>query len=167
LARELARLTGESMTAAVTAAVRERLDRARRAEAVGLADRLLAIGKDCAARQKEPFRSADHGDPPYDECGIAAMIIDSSAADRDPSRRAGSVDCAGAIEAASHCRISAANFVESAIVIDGSRDPVASRRFDDLVKEVQLVIEPVTELKRGSRAKPTGISAEAAGTPPG
>jgi len=38
-------------------------------------------------------------------------------------------------------------FVESAIVIDGSRDPVASRRFDDLVKEAQLVIEAVTEVQ--------------------
>ena len=70
LARELARLTGESMTAAVTAAVRERLDRLRRDEAVGLADRLLAIGKDCAVRLKEPFRSADHGDLLYDERGL-------------------------------------------------------------------------------------------------
>ena len=70
LARELARLTGESVTAAVTAAVRERLDRVRRGEAVGLADRLLAIGKDCAARLKEPFRSADHGDLLYDERGL-------------------------------------------------------------------------------------------------
>ena len=35
--------------------------------------------------------------------------------------------------------------MESAIVIDGSRDPVASRRFDDLVKAAQLVVEPVTE----------------------
>ena len=26
------------------------------------ADRLLAIGEDCAVRLKEPFRSADHGD---------------------------------------------------------------------------------------------------------
>src|SRR5207249_6493755 len=42
-------------------------------------------------------------------------------------------------------RISAANFVEAAIVIDGSRDPIASRRFDDLIKEAQLVIESVTE----------------------
>jgi antitoxin VapB len=67
LARELARLTGESMTAAVTAAVRERLDRVRRDEDVGLADRRLAIGKDCAARLKEPFRSAGHGDLLYDE----------------------------------------------------------------------------------------------------
>jgi antitoxin VapB len=70
LARELARLTGESMTAAVTEAVRERLDRVRRERAVGLADRLLAIGKDCAARLKEPFRSADHGDLLYDEWGL-------------------------------------------------------------------------------------------------
>ena len=70
LAQELARLTGESMTAAVTEAVRERLDRVRRERAVGLADRLLAIGKDCAARLKEPFRSADHGDLLYGEWGL-------------------------------------------------------------------------------------------------
>jgi antitoxin VapB len=70
LAQELARLTGESMTAAVTEAVRERLDRVRRERAVGLADRLLAIGKDCAARLKEPFRSADHGDLLYDDWGL-------------------------------------------------------------------------------------------------
>lgn len=43
--------------------------------------------------------------------------------------------------------MSAANFLEAAIVIDGSRDPVASRRFDDLVKEAQLVIEAVTEVQ--------------------
>ena len=70
LAQELARLTGESMTAAVTEAVRERLDRVRRERAVGLADRLVAIGKDCAARLKEPFRSADHGDLLYDDWGL-------------------------------------------------------------------------------------------------
>jgi ribonuclease VapC len=54
---------------------------------------------------------------------------------------------AKAIEAAVSRRISAANFVEAAIVIDGSRDPIASRRFDDLVREAQLVIEPVTEVQ--------------------
>ena len=58
------------MTAAVKEAVRERLDRVRRERAVSLADRLLAIGKDCAARLKEPFRSADHGDLIYDERGL-------------------------------------------------------------------------------------------------
>lgn len=66
LARELAKLTGESLTAAV----RERLDRIRRENATGLAERLLAIGRDCAARLKEPYRSADHADLLYDERGL-------------------------------------------------------------------------------------------------
>jgi antitoxin VapB len=70
LAEELARLTGESMTAAVTIAVRERLERIRRERGESLAERLVAIGKDCAPRLKEPFRSADHGDLLYDERGL-------------------------------------------------------------------------------------------------
>ena len=37
------------------------------------------------------------------------------------------------------------NFVDAARIIDASRDPVASRRFDDLIKEAQIIIEPVTE----------------------
>lgn len=70
LARELAALTGESMSAAVAEALRERLERLRRAKEGDLATRLLAIGKDCAARLKEPFRSIDHGDLLYDERGL-------------------------------------------------------------------------------------------------
>ena len=70
LAHKLSALTGESLTAAVTEAVRERLERVQRAEGAGLADRLLRIGKDCAAHLKEPFRSADHGDILYDERGL-------------------------------------------------------------------------------------------------
>jgi antitoxin VapB len=66
----MAKLTGESLTAAVTQAVRERLDRIRREKGSSLADRLLAIGKDCAARLQEPFRSADHADLLYDEHGL-------------------------------------------------------------------------------------------------
>jgi antitoxin VapB len=70
LAEQLARLTGESMTTAVTVSLRERLDRLGRAGSGSLADRLLAIGKDCAGRLKEPFRSADHGDLLYDDRGL-------------------------------------------------------------------------------------------------
>jgi antitoxin VapB len=70
LVRELAERTGETMTAAVTTAVRERLERVRREQGQGLADRLLAIGRDCATRLREPFRSADHGDLLYDERGL-------------------------------------------------------------------------------------------------
>jgi antitoxin VapB len=70
LVRELARLTGETQTTAVTNAVRERLDRLHAAGRPALADRLLAIGKDIAPRLKEPFRSAEHGELLYDEHGL-------------------------------------------------------------------------------------------------
>ena len=70
LVQELAALTGESMTAAVTVAVRERLERVRQERNDALSHRLLAIGKDCAARLKEPFRSIDHGDLLYGEDGL-------------------------------------------------------------------------------------------------
>lgn len=52
---------------------------------------------------------------------------------------------ARAIERSAERRVSAANFLEAALIIDASRDPVASRRFDDLIKEAQMIIEPVTE----------------------
>ncbi len=70
LIQQLAALTGESMTAATTVAVRERLERVQRTTGGGLADRLLAIGRDCAPRLVEPYRSADHGDLLYDEQGL-------------------------------------------------------------------------------------------------
>jgi antitoxin VapB len=61
-----------ALTAAVTIAVRERLDRVRHLREAGLADRLLAIGSDTAPRLQEPWRSADHGDLLYDEHGLPA-----------------------------------------------------------------------------------------------
>jgi len=70
LAQELAELTGESMTAAVTEAVRERLDRVRGKQGTSLADLLLKIGKDCSAHLDEPYRSVDHGELLYDEKGL-------------------------------------------------------------------------------------------------
>lgn len=53
--------------------------------------------------------------------------------------------CAEAIQRASSRRLSAVSFVEAAAVIDGSRDPVASRGFDDLLQEAGIAVEPVTE----------------------
>jgi antitoxin VapB len=70
LARELAALTGESMTVAVTEAIRERLARVRRERQAPAAARLLAIGKDCAAHLKEPSRSIDHADQLYGADGL-------------------------------------------------------------------------------------------------
>jgi ribonuclease VapC len=45
---------------------------------------------------------------------------------------------------ADECAISAVSYVEAAIVIDGSRDPIASRRFDDFFRESEVVVESVT-----------------------
>ncbi|HEV2960724.1 MAG TPA: type II toxin-antitoxin system VapB family antitoxin, partial [Candidatus Angelobacter sp.] len=49
LAQQLAKITGESLTEAVTEAVRERLKRVRDQREGALSERLLKIGKDCAA----------------------------------------------------------------------------------------------------------------------
>ena len=70
LIRELADATGESMTGAVTEAVRERLDRVRRKRRGNLAERLLAIGRDCAARMGDKYRTLDHDALLYDEQGL-------------------------------------------------------------------------------------------------
>lgn len=70
LAKQLAKLTGESLTSAVTEALRERLSRVRRARGGDLADKLMAIGRDCASHLREPFRTIDHGEMLYDEHGL-------------------------------------------------------------------------------------------------
>jgi antitoxin VapB len=70
LAQELADMTGETLTGAVTEAVRERLERLRRDDAPSLVDRLLAIGRDCATRLPEPYRSVDHADLLYADDGL-------------------------------------------------------------------------------------------------
>ena len=73
------------------------------------------------------------------------MIIDTSALIAilrdEPEARS----CAEAIASTNSRRVSAVNYVEAAVIIDGSRNPVASRRFDDLFREAQLVVEAVTE----------------------
>ena len=70
LTKQLSKLTGESLTTAVTEAVRERLNRVRSERGVDLADRLLVIGRDCAAHLKEPFRTITHEDMLYDDRGL-------------------------------------------------------------------------------------------------
>jgi ribonuclease VapC len=73
------------------------------------------------------------------------MIIDASAIVAILRNEPEAGSCANAIAGTTSRRVSAVNYVEAAVVIDGSRDPVASRRFDDLFREAQLVVEPVTE----------------------
>lgn len=50
-----------------------------------------------------------------------------------------------AIEKADHRLMSAVNYVEAGAVVDCNRDAIASRRLDDLLREAQVAIEPVTE----------------------
>jgi len=70
LAQELARLTGENMTVAVGEAIRERLERVRANSRKGMAERLLEIGRDCAAHLNEPYKSMDIDELLYDEKGL-------------------------------------------------------------------------------------------------
>jgi ribonuclease VapC len=73
------------------------------------------------------------------------MIIDTSAIIAilrdEPQARS----YARAIADATSRRVSAVNFVESAVVIDAGRDPIATRRFDDFIREANISIEPVSE----------------------
>ncbi len=71
LARELARLTGETMTGAITVALRERLERERRRrDAEELARELVAIGQRCASLVGPGPSSEEHGDVLHDERGL-------------------------------------------------------------------------------------------------
>lgn len=72
------------------------------------------------------------------------MIIDASALIAILRDEPDASLYAQAIEEAANCRISAVNYVEAAAVIDGSRDPVASRRFDELLAASRTTVVPVT-----------------------
>ncbi len=71
LATELARLTGETTTGAITVALRERLEREkRRRDATVLAQELHAIGQRCAALLAPGPAAVEHGNLLYDERGL-------------------------------------------------------------------------------------------------
>ena len=72
------------------------------------------------------------------------MIIDTSALVAILRDEPDAGRYALAIEQAADRRISAATYVEVGAVIDGARDPVASRRVDELLQVAGIVIEPVT-----------------------
>lgn len=72
------------------------------------------------------------------------MIIDTSALiailRNEPETSAMSV----ALRQASICRMSAATYTEAAVVADSNRDPILSRRFDELLRELHMRVESVT-----------------------
>lgn len=70
-----------------------------------------------------------------DTSAVIAILRDEPDADR----------YVAALAAAAEPRMSAATYLEAAIVVDVNRDAVLSGRFDDLVSQAELRIEPVTE----------------------
>ena len=72
LANELAHLTGETMTGAITVALRQRLEKEKRDRSVeAKVKELHAIGQRCASMLQNDWPSAvEHGDFLYDEHGL-------------------------------------------------------------------------------------------------
>ncbi len=71
LARELAQLTGETMTGAISVALRERLEREKRQrDAEAEIEEMLAFGKRCAVHLRPGPSAVEHGDYLYDEHGL-------------------------------------------------------------------------------------------------
>ncbi|HME35813.1 MAG TPA: type II toxin-antitoxin system VapC family toxin [Candidatus Sulfotelmatobacter sp.] len=72
------------------------------------------------------------------------MILDSSVIvailRAEPEAR----DFSRAIASAAQSRISAANYLEAAVVIDGSRSAISSRRFDEFFRASRIAVEAVT-----------------------
>ncbi|HEV2520773.1 MAG TPA: type II toxin-antitoxin system VapC family toxin [Candidatus Acidoferrales bacterium] len=72
------------------------------------------------------------------------MILDTSAIVAILRDEGDAAYFANAIARAKVRRVSAVTYVEAAAVIDGSRNPISSRRFDEFFREAQLVLEAVT-----------------------
>ena len=71
LAGELAQLTGETMTSAITVALKERLERERRQRGVNARLRKMrVIAERCAKLLRDGGSPVDHGDLLYDERGL-------------------------------------------------------------------------------------------------
>ena len=71
LASEMARLTGETMTGAITVALRERLEREKHVRSVeARVQELRAIADRCAKLLGPGPSAVEHGDVLYDERGL-------------------------------------------------------------------------------------------------
>jgi ribonuclease VapC len=73
------------------------------------------------------------------------MIVDTSAViailQNEPETRR----FLDALSEDNDCRLSAATYLEAAIVVDSVRNPVLSRRLDELIHSADIRIEPLTE----------------------
>ena len=72
------------------------------------------------------------------------MIVDTSAIVAVLGNEPEGASFENVIADASARRISAASYVEAAVVIDRRHDPVFSRKLDDLLRDAQITMEPVS-----------------------
>ncbi len=72
------------------------------------------------------------------------MIVDTSAVIAILRNEPDAPSMAGILERAEVRRISAANFLEAAILADSNRNPLLSRRLDGFLRDAGITIEPVT-----------------------
>ena len=72
------------------------------------------------------------------------MIVDSSAMVAVIKREPDWLVLSDCMDAAGSLRMSAASYLETAIVLDSRRDSIMSAKLDDVIEEAEIVIEPVT-----------------------
>jgi ribonuclease VapC len=71
------------------------------------------------------------------------MIVDSSAIIAVLRNEPDAPAISGILQGAPVCRISAVTYVEAAVVTDSNRNPVLSRRFDEVLRDSRIQIETV------------------------
>ena len=72
------------------------------------------------------------------------MIVDSSAIIAVLRDEPEAMAIAKAMRHAPVCRISAVTYVEASIVTDANKNPVLSRRFESLLRDAHIRLEPVS-----------------------
>jgi ribonuclease VapC len=72
------------------------------------------------------------------------VIVDSSALIAILRNEPDASAIAQALQRAPFRHISAVTYVEAAVVADNDRNPLLSRRFDNLIRDAQVSVEPVT-----------------------
>jgi ribonuclease VapC len=72
------------------------------------------------------------------------VIVDSSALVAIIKNEADAARYAAALADTDHAAMSAVNYVEAAVVVDSAHDPVASRRFDELIDYAGIEVMAVT-----------------------
>ena len=72
------------------------------------------------------------------------MIVDSSAIIAVLRNEASAASIIEILQREPNCRMSAVTYAEAGIVTDSNRNPILSRRFDDLLRDVGMQVESLT-----------------------